>query len=532
MARKRRYLLNRDGRYFARVVVRKDLRPYLDEPGKSELRTALGPDRRVAEQLLDGAVAELKHRIALAARRAAEARGTPVEPGGYPLAPEQIARINYETRIALDLQMRRMFPSYARIGLDDQRAGMLREGMAGRLTNEQLAELVGEQIETFRGRGNTTAEFGSEGWWLLARALCVSEYEAMARMAERDEGDFSGTPSDPVLSSTQMPEDEPAPVPLRTLFRDYVASRQQIGKGREIERRWTPVIEDLCKFVRHSDARRLTKKDVMAWRDARIQTLSPKTVSGVYLAALRSVLNWAVENDRLAENVAENVRQEAPRKVRNREKGFTTCEAVAILRAAQGHRPKQTGNPRTTEAPTTTMARRWAPWICAFTGARIGEVTQLRKEDFRKEGDALVMRIRPEAGTTKTDEWRDVPLHPQLIEMGFWQVVESADGPLFYPSERKDRPVAASQSAARAVAKWLHAQKLVPAGVSPNHGWRHRFKTVGREVGISDLVLDAITGHAGKTAGDRYGDVTITTRKAAIDRLPFYEVAEEAPRAA
>jgi hypothetical protein len=63
MAGKVRNLLNRDGRYFARLVIPKELRPFMD--GKTELRTALGPDRREALRKLPGAVAELQHRIAL-----------------------------------------------------------------------------------------------------------------------------------------------------------------------------------------------------------------------------------------------------------------------------------------------------------------------------------------------------------------------------------------------------------------------------------------------------------------------------------
>ena len=44
------HLLNRDGRYFARLVVPKELRPYMD--AKTELRTALGPDYRTALKTL------------------------------------------------------------------------------------------------------------------------------------------------------------------------------------------------------------------------------------------------------------------------------------------------------------------------------------------------------------------------------------------------------------------------------------------------------------------------------------------------
>jgi integrase len=60
-----------------------------------------------------------------------------------------------------------------------------------------------------------------------------------------------------------------------------------------------------------------------------------------------------------------------------------------------------------------------------------------------------------------------------------------------------------------ALSDWLGSLDVVPEGVQPNHGWRHRFKTLGRELGYSDRVVDAICGHAGRTAGDNYGDVTL-----------------------
>jgi hypothetical protein len=46
MAGKLRYFLERDGRYFARLVIPKKLRQYFEN--KTELREALGGDRRAA----------------------------------------------------------------------------------------------------------------------------------------------------------------------------------------------------------------------------------------------------------------------------------------------------------------------------------------------------------------------------------------------------------------------------------------------------------------------------------------------------
>lgn len=106
MARQPQYLLNRDGRYFARLVIPKDLRPFLDN--KTELREALGPDRRIALAKLHPAVAALQGKIALAEREAQIATGAPIEPGRYPLPVDQIAFRNYNDRLAFDTELRDM----------------------------------------------------------------------------------------------------------------------------------------------------------------------------------------------------------------------------------------------------------------------------------------------------------------------------------------------------------------------------------------------------------------------------------------
>ena len=73
---------------------------------------------------------------------------------------------------------------------------------------------------------------------------------------------------------------------------------------------------------------------------------------------------------------------------------------------------------------------------------------------------------------------------------------------------------------------WLHSLNLVPPGVAPNSGWRHRLKTQCHELGVSGRVLDAIQGHPGKTASDTYGDVTLIAKLRVLDALPDYDLAD------
>lgn len=518
MAGKTRHMINRRGRYHARLVVPEDLRKIV---GKTELRAPLGGDYRTALRSLPGAVAQLQHRIATAEREAGQsAKSAP----RYPLAPDQIAANLYARRLVQDEQMRGD-PGYAAMGIDDGQVSRLRAGIAGNATDQELAELVGAQIEVFRNIGNLDAAPGSPKWREIARALCTAELEALARVVERDEGDFSGTPTAPMIVNAQSPEDTPAPVSLSKLWRDYVDTRTRAGFMRSGSRRQDPVVANLRKFLKHDNARRITKSDLMAWREHLMQSLSAKTVSDIYLSTIRSLFAWAEDNDRLPENVAAKVRQPKPRRQSSREKGFTESEAIKILQVATTYIPNADVNGYIREKSHLVAAKRWVPIICAFTGARVSEITQLRKEDMREVDGRWVIRIAPDAGTVKAGDYRDVPLHAQIVSLGFPEFIKASNpGPLFHGGTQPEKYAVKAGRISNQLGTWLQELELVPDSVRPNYGWRHRFKTQCRELGVSDRVADAIQGHAGRTASDGYGDVTLKARIAVVDRLPSYDL--------
>lgn len=521
MAGATRYLLDRDGRFYARLVVPKELRQIV---GKRELRTPLGPDRRTAMKLLPGAVAVLQHQLAEAERRATASGTVNVPPGRYPLAPAQIAASHYAQRLALDEKLRN-HPIWASVGIDTVLVDSLRRVVAGTASDSDLIALVGDSVERFRQIGNHDARPGSNEWREIARAVAVGELEALGRMAERDEGDFTGKPQHPLIVNAQPPEDVPAPVSIKRLWEDYVKSRQLLGSMKDNGRRQALAVNSLTAFLRHDDAVKVAKKDVVAWLDHVVTERDPSTVSKVYLPTIRSLFRWAYEKDRILADPTIGLRVATPKKVQSREKGYTTPEAMKVLKASRSYQPKTGPNGKVLEGPRMTAAKRWVPLLCAFTGARVAEITQLRKADFRKEGDVHVARITPEAGSTKTGQWRDVPLHRQIIALGFLDYLKSApDGPLFHNATDPAKFTYHAKKMANRLGEWLQDSRLVPEGIQPSHGWRHRLKTIGREVGIQDRVLDAIQGHAPRTAGDNYGDITIKTKADAIERLPDYEL--------
>lgn len=522
MAGRLRYFKEQNGHFYTRIAVPKELQLII---GGTQLQESLGSERKAAERLHHSVVARFQTEITEARRKAAQAGVVTAATCQFPLSPAQIALSHYWRCIAID-EVYRNKEGYASISIDDSRAAVLRMGFSGQLSDVELSDEIGNQVERYRTAGNHDAAKGSNEWREIARALCAAEYEALARAAERDDGDFDGKPSHPILAKATMPEPTLPPVSIETLFSDYIASRQVLGKHLDGGANWNRVITSLTKFLGHKDARKITKRKLLDWRDHLLSSgLSPRTVADVYLACIRAILSWAHENDRLETNEAALVKQEAPKKRQTRERGYTTDEAVALLTASIGYQPAAAKTASTRESKNLTAAKRWLPILCAFTGARVVEMAQLRREDVREEGERWIVRITPEAGSVKTGEYRDVPLHRQVVDLGFAEFVkQAASGPLFHLASRQEKYLQGARTTAGRVSDWLQKRGLVPDGVQPSHGWRHRFKTLGRELGLSDRVIDAIQGHAGRTAGDGYGDVTLAAKLRVIDAMPKYEL--------
>ncbi len=212
-----------------------------------------------------------------------------------------------------------------------------------------------------------------------------------------------------------------------------------------------------------------------------------------------------------------------PRRTKHRPKSFYEHERTAILSAALAI--IDTSNPK-------MAARRWVPWLQAYTGARPSEITQLRGEDVRQVDKIWALDLTPKAGSIKTDEARLVPIHSHLIDQGFLEfVTQRGDGPLFY-RQRKQRdttdPLTQKKSPAvqvrQRLADWVREIGVTDPHVAPLHAWRHTWKLIGRRVETNDTLLDYICGHAPATVGRGYGVAELQDLARVIEKFPRYEV--------
>ncbi|WP_238564984.1 site-specific integrase [Sphingobium bisphenolivorans] len=312
---------------------------------------------------------------------------------------------------------------------------------------------------------------------------------------------------------------------ITSLFDGYVAERDP---AEATVKAWKRMIQHLIAFLGHDDAARVTPEDIINWKDRLLteptktgKQRSAKTVRETYLAAAKAVFGWAKENRKVDVDPTPGVTVRGGKRQRLRDPGFTNAEALTILRA-------------TVKAPEGrlshhhSVARRWVPWLCAYSGARVNEVTQLRKQDIICQDGVWAMNITPEAGSVKNNTARMVPLHSHLIDQGFLKFVEgSAAGPLFYnPSGHRGGSAGNPhyKKVGERLAAWVRSLGITDENVAPNHGWRHRFKTVARGARMDPEARAVIPGHAPKTEGESYGTWPLDELAAEIEKLPRIDV--------
>lgn len=293
--------------------------------------------------------------------------------------------------------------------------------------------------------------------------------------------------------------------------------------------RWRGVFLQLEEHFSDRTAASITAEEAQEWAASLAnEERGPRTVKDVWVVAARTVFAWAVKHKLLARNAFTEVHVSVPRSSTTREtKGFRTAEAQTILRAALMIAD-------TTQAGSA--AKRWVPWICAYTGARSGEITQLRGSDVIYEDGVDAIRITPDAGTVKTKQARLVPLHAHLIEQGFLSFAASkGKGPLFYnePKTQSKSGVAAvatnpvkprSVKTREHLAAWVREIGVSDPNVKPNHAWRHTFKQTAARHGITESMSDYITGHAAASVARGYAKPSLADMAKALESFPRYEV--------
>ncbi len=153
-------------------------------------------------------------------------------------------------------------------------------------------------------------------------------------------------------------------------------------------------------------------------------------------------------------------------------------------------------------------ARVWIPILALYTGARLDEIGSLRISDVLTEP---LPHLYIRKGKNQSSV-REVPLHPQLINLGFLKYVEAiraAGHESLWPHlNTRSETANDSEVLGRWFNRFIHEKLALPSTVV-FHSFRHTFKDLCRDALIPRDLHHALTGHSvggeEKNVGDDYG---------------------------
>lgn len=223
--------------------------------------------------------------------------------------------------------------------------------------------------------------------------------------------------------------------------------------------------------------------------------LAPNTVNS-YVSNLIAAFNWAIQEEWCDRNPAVGLVDKSMPVLERR--AFTPSELVTVFEALNIEREAQSW-------------RWWIPALGLYTGARLSELCQLRRENVcdHKGIPYLALTIFDTAGRRvqgkrlKTDaSARNVPLHPHLIAVGFLDWARSRKTDLLFPELESTR--GPSHVAGRWFAAHLDRVGLSDPGLV-FHSMRHGFKEAADAAGVQDSKVRALGGWAVGDVAERYG---------------------------
>lgn len=386
--------------------------------------------------------------------------------------------------------------------------------------------LIGEEIRAFlTERGIRLTEDCRKIFALHAASALAQAYRVLEQRAM---GYFE---PDPLRD--RFPKSVPS-ITWEQLFELYRSERKP--KPTSVKR-MRGVLSAFFEFLGHDRPGLVTEEDAIRWKQKRLKEVAVQTVRDADLAHPRALFRFAKQEKQLPTNPFADVtvvikggkRYTPEGEVKNtRPKEFTPEEADAILRASL----VPAGGRMTVEG---AAARRWLPWLCAYTGARVNEMSQARASDiFQKrsrDGRTLIwmVHITPEAGRVKDDEERDVALHPHLIEQGFLEYVKTRKGKcLFYDPKRSRGGGEAHPQYVKVgerIAAWVRSKAVgvTDTRIAPNHAWRHLVRSQLLAAKVQEQIINKIDGHKAKNVGQEYGSLWPEVCLEAISTIPAYE---------
>jgi integrase len=570
-------LARRNATYYFRAKVPLDLLQHYTP--KREIVYSLGTKDsqeavervRVESVRLDQEFAEARQRLSAAPRATLE-----------PWEIERLAALYYHDRLVTDearrrapdpsertlyLSVQRQLGSVGVVGTYTEDQATAAHGMSHReyqkaleaiewlLPNAKAALAKGdigyveEDLGYFLESCSVVIDSQSPAFKSLAFSVLKAEVRALEDIKRRNAGDVVDTPQVPAWTTTAPVADGDQGISLSTLWRAYLQERRPPAKTesdfsayvdrfidvngdlpvRSITKAHVRDFKDaMLQFPKrlNGELRKLTVPDVIARvaQGPTVEKLAVRTVNDKALGAISAIFGYAVQNGYCDQNPATGIKATGSAPKGPARVPYTIDDLNLIFGSSVftvSARPTAGGG----------EAAKWIPLLALFTGARLEELGQLLSSDIGRHGEIDFIFFHEDGAAKKLKNQsarRKVPLHPDLVKVGFLDYVadvrKTKSDRLFPKLGPKTGKVTAGFS------KWW-GRYTNDLGITDSkkvfHSFRHTVKRGLRDANVDKTLRDAIQGHATTDVAESYGldedgiGVSLTVLAEAISKLSY-----------
>ncbi len=384
-------------------------------------------------------------------------------------------------------------------------------------------------------------EKGSVPYRDLCQRLQRAELQYLERAAERDKGDWSGVPTDPIVAPHDPTLGKKRAVAGETIMELY--DRFAVEKsGSATADTWNgnrKIVQLFAEFVGEgSHISSLNKKAVRDWKhklsewplkagdmkafkgmsfrkiieanaSKKLPIISDKT-KNKYLAALGSFAEWLLQNEYIDAEVMRGMYLSLDKRAKTRfpfsqeqlKSIFSSPLFETCMGDEQEHLPGKVA---------IRDWRYWLPWVALYSGARLGEIAQLLTSDVYEQHGTWVIHVAEERDETKSTKtggsMRVIPIHSALVSLGFLDYhsrMKDAGEERLFPEMARDTRGYFGEGSSFFNDYFRDIGVKIDSKVN-FHSFRHGIADAFRAAGYMDEQFNVLLGHTKATTTGRYG---------------------------